>query len=125
MSSSDSSGRQASLEKTPDYQHNLSQKSIPDYTFYSLASGISRKAVCGLVEVKKRACFDDNAVCQTIGYHVAEKFGDSQRVKSSNNVDDVFVVATPLEILFCEDELRFIFFPFIVEVGMPLSQLPA
>ena len=54
---------------------------------HSLASSISRKAVCGLVEVKKRACFDDDAVCQTIGYYIAEMFSDSPfSVMLSNSV---------------------------------------
>ena len=29
--------------------------------------------MCALVEVKKKASFNDNAVCQTIGYYIARK----------------------------------------------------
>ena len=65
----------ASLEETPQEQRNLSRNIIPDYTFYSLASRRSMKAVCGLVEVKKSACFNDNAICQTIGYYITKLSG--------------------------------------------------
>ena len=61
---------------------------------------------CGLVEVKKSA-FNDNTVCQTIGYYIAKK-----PLKED-------VIAMPLVILFCEDKLRFIFFPFISDNSAP------
>ena len=60
---------------TPNQQKQLSNKIIPDHTFYSLEyiRGSELTSVCALVEVKRKACFNDDAVCQTIGYYIARK----------------------------------------------------
>jgi hypothetical protein len=60
---------------TPNQQKKLSRNIIPDYTFYSLefVSGSELTSVCALVEVKRKASFNDDAVCQTIGYYIARK----------------------------------------------------
>ena len=70
-SSGNTSTPQSSLSTTPDQQRSLSRIIIPDYTFYSLAYSDNQTPVCGIAEVKKRAHFDDNTVCQTIGYYIA------------------------------------------------------
>ena len=69
---------------TPNQQKQLSNKIIPDYTFYSLEniSGSELTSVCALVEVKRKACFNDDAVCQTIGYYIARK---QSKQRSTNN----------------------------------------
>ena len=69
--SSGTSTSQSNLSTTPDQQRSLSRNIIPDYTFYSLAYSDNQTPVCGIAEVKKRAHFDDNTVCQTIGYYIA------------------------------------------------------
>lgn len=64
-----------SIPITPARQKLVSSRSVPDYTFYTLCSPQSHIFVCGIIEVKTEQNFDDNAICQTIGYHIARKSG--------------------------------------------------
>ena len=107
--------RQQTLQDAPtgQTQGDVSR----NYTFYSLAQGRSMKYVCGLVEVKKSAFFNDNAVCQTIGYYIAARSGAAIQLSAQH--PGPTPPATPLAILFCEDKLRFIFFPFISDKSTP------
>ena len=66
---------ETNISNTPSQQRNLSNNIQADYTFYSLAYLTSRLVVCAIVEVKTRRKFNDNAVCQTIGYHLSRKIG--------------------------------------------------
>ena len=112
--------QQNTLDKTPTTgQLDVSRNIVPDYTFYSLAQGGSKKYVCGLVEVNKKQFFNDNAVCQTIGYYIAQPSGVAIQLSKSQPPGPTPPPATPLAILFCEDKLRFIFFPFISEKSTP------
>ena len=58
--------------------------------------------MCGIAEVKDNKQFNSKSVCQTIGYHIASRAG-------LHSIDGP---QPPLAILFCENRLRFIFFPF-------------
>ena len=109
---------------TPNQQMQLSRNIIPDYTFYSLEfiSGSELTSVCALVEVKRKASFNDDAVCQTIGYYIARKQSKQRSTDNGQssvlNADSFFITTLgtchfpPLAILFCEDQVQFIFFPF-------------
>lgn len=58
---------------TPTQQKHLSANVVPDYTFFSLTYRRTNKRVCGIAEVKSHKNFDDNAVCQTVGYHISRR----------------------------------------------------
>ena len=97
---------------------DVSRNIVPDYTFYSLAQNAGKKYICGLVEVKKKKFFNDHAVCQTIGYYIAQRSGVAIKLTglqltpaaaAAAAAAAAEAVATPLAILFCEDQLRFIF----------------
>ena len=106
--SSAASDSVATVERTPQTQATLSRNIVPDYTLYSLAfDSCEQTPVCGIAEVKNRKHFNDKSVCQTIGYQIASRAG----FRSSDR-DDADSWHPPLAILFCENMLRFIFFPF-------------
>ena len=81
-SDSETSGPTATtIPAAPSRQKNLSRNIIPDYIFYSLAFSPDLTAVqCGFAEVKKKIHFNDNAVCQTIGYYMARRSGTRRDV---------------------------------------------
>ena len=86
--------------------------------------------MCGIVEEKTEQQFNNNAICQTIGYHIARRVATATgKGMYSNTQTDIHLyvqshllycctlstldeeVKAPLAILFCEDEVRFVFFP--------------
>ncbi len=85
--------------------------------------------VCGIVEVKTKKKFNNHAICQTIGYHIARRVATGTGMYS--NIQTYIYMFSlicctlstlgegeeqaeaPLAILFCGDEVRFIFFPFM------------
>ena len=58
---------------TPGFQRTVSKDIKPDYTVFSLRRHTETMAylVAAIVEVKREWLFNDRAVCQTIGYHIA------------------------------------------------------
>ena len=62
--------------------------------------------VIGIVEVKRKEAFNDNAICQTIGYHIVSRVVNARPGKPSS-------IIPPLLILVYQDQLKFIFLPFI------------
>ena len=91
--------------ETPSQQKSMSEGIIPDYTIYLLSHGFGggKMPVIGIVEVKRKEDFNDKAICQTIGYHIVSRVSN---IKQSN-------VVPPLLILICQDQLKFIFLPFV------------
>lgn len=59
--------------------------------------------VIGIVEVKRKEDFNDKGICQTIGYHIVSRVSN---IKQNN-------IVPPLLILICQDQLKFIFLPFV------------
>ena len=94
---------------TPSQQKSISKDVRPDYVIYTLTSRDPGSAKISMVEVKRKSTFvKDRSICQTVGYNIATKY--------TLVVDDRPI--PPLLILICEDELKFIFFPFIKD-GSP------
>lgn len=88
---------------TPSYQKQTSKRVLPDYTVYFITSQISKAPVILLTEVKKKKKFNDDSIVQAIGYYIASRESVSGRLGSP---------MPPLAVVFCQDEVRFILFPF-------------
>ena len=103
-------GPSTSSMPTPSHQKTFSKDVIPDYRLYTLKhqskSRHQQFPVIGIAEVKRMEDFNDRAVCQTIGYHIASLY---------DNTDDGYPTHPPLFILICQNKLRFIFFPFVTD----------
>ena len=74
-------GPSASSMLTPSHQKTFSKDVIPDYRLYTLKyqyksqySQHQQFPVIGIAEVKGMEDFNDRAVCQTIGYHIASLY---------------------------------------------------
>ena len=90
--------------KTPQQQKSVSEDVIPDYKLFKIESdGCSN--VVTITEVKTRANFNDDSVCQTIGYHMASRV---------SSVSEETLRPYP-SIMICETRARLIFFPFMHE----------
>ena len=61
--------------------------------------------VIGIVEVKRKEEFNDEAICQTIGYHIVSRVVNARPGKPSS-------IIPPLLILACQDQLKFIYISF-------------
>ena len=97
-------GSSMSTLSTPSYQKQTSKRALPDYTVYFIsASAISKAPVILIAEVKKKKKFNDDSIVQTIGYYIASKESASGRHRS---------LKPPLAVVFCQDEVRFMLFPF-------------
>ena len=94
-----------SLPKTPQ-QKSVSEDVIPDCKLFKIESDGGSNVVT-IIEVKTRANFNDDSVCQTIGYHMAS------RVSSVN--EETLRPYPSLAIMICETRARLIFFPFMHE----------
>ena len=96
--------------ETPSHQKDVSRDIVPDYTIYFLASRDRDGSipVIGMVEVKRKEHFDDRSICQTIGYHVAR-----HSLTTRVDLEGDSSIVPPLLILICQDELKFIFLPFV------------
>ncbi len=94
---------------TPSQQKSISKDIRPDYVIYTLTSRTTGLAQIAIIEVKHKKDFNnDRSICQTIGYYIASSY--------SLLVDNQ--LAPPLLVLICEEDLRFIFLPFIKD-GSP------
>ena len=62
--------------------------------------------VIGIMKVKRKEDFNDKAICQTIGHHVASRAVNTLQDEPTN-------IIPPLLVIICQDRLRFIFLPFI------------
>ena len=89
---------------TPSYQKQTSKRVLPDYTVYFITSQISKAPVILLTEVKKKKKFNDDSIVQAIGYYTASRESAVSGRHGSPK--------PPLAVVFCQDEVRFILFPF-------------
>lgn len=101
---------QPSTSVTPSQQRSLSEGIVPDYTIYLLSTTSERHPIIAIVEVKRLDEFNEKSVCQAIGYHVASRLSTHSNVSG-----DAPTVIRPLLILVCEEKLKFIFLPFVLE----------
>ena len=96
---------------TPSQQKSISKDVRPDYVIYTLASRSTGSAKISMIEVKRKSTLvNDRSICQTIGYNIATRY--SLIVENQ--------LTPPLLIPICEDELKFIFFPFVKD-GSPCN----
>ena len=68
--------------------------------------------VVAIVEVKRERFFNDRAVCQTIGYHIASCIAHTSACTAK---------LPPLAVLICGSRLRLLFFPFLSGTGAECS----
>lgn len=73
MSADDNETGLPSMSRTPSKQKSVSRNVQTDYSMYSLTADSSSPPVCVIIEVKTKKSFNDNAVCQVIGYRLARK----------------------------------------------------
>ena len=86
---------------TPLYQKQTSKRALSDYIVYFIsASAISKAPVILITKVKK---FNDDFIVQAIGNYIASRESVSGRHGS---------LKPPLAVVFCQNEVRFILFPF-------------
>ena len=96
-----------SIQQTP--QKSVSEDVIPDYKLFKIESN-GGSNVLTIIEVKTLANFNDDSVCQTIGYHIAS------RVSTAN--EETLDPYPSLAIMICKTHARLIFFPFMDEKSL-------